>query len=120
MQPVANTDHAVDAQRFWQSMQIWPHAYERWTARNWVFLVVVPYAFVLAYAVIFTAVERRSPPALGIGYLLTLGLSLLVSGFLFEIWERAFRDAIGGLYARNSVVDTPVSAYLDFSREVSA
>jgi hypothetical protein len=120
MQPALDRRDGSGARRFWNSVPIWPHACERRIARSWVLLLAVPYGLVAVYTAAFVAVERRSPPALGVGYLLTLGFALFLSGCFFRSWERTFRDALGELYVRDCVEETPVARYLEFSRDTSS
>jgi hypothetical protein len=120
MQSALDKRDGSEARRFWDSVPLWPFAYERTIARSWVLLLAVPYGLISVYAAAFLAVERRSPPALGVGYLLTLGFALFLSGCFFRSWERTFRAALGELYVRGCVEETPVARYLAFSRDMSA
>jgi hypothetical protein len=108
---------ASDVRSFWDTVEFWPTRYERWCADRWPYLIIVPFVLVAIYGFAFVALERRVPAEEGLGYPVSLGVALLVSGAFFKMWEQTFRDALGSLYARGSVEDTPPADYLEFSRE---
>jgi len=73
-------------------------------------------------------VEGLTPSVLSVSYeeslgavlLGSLGVALFMSGAFFKMWEHTFRDALGGLYTRGSVDDTPSAHYLEFSKKQTA
>src|SRR5260370_8636477 len=117
--PLTETSR-TDVQSFWDRVHIWPLQFERSLARRWPLLILVPYGLVSIYASVFMLLLGRRPPALGAGYLFSLGLALLGSGPFFKVWEGVFRDALGSLYIRNCVSETPPASYLPFSMSAAA
>jgi hypothetical protein len=111
-------DDLSDVRSFWETVELWPMRYERWCADRWPYLILVPYLLLAIYGFAFVVLERRMPSDLSGSYeLLSLGIALLVSGAFFKRWEPQFRDALGSLFARGSVEDTPPDHYLEFSKE---
>ncbi len=111
-------DEVSDVRSFWETVELWPMRYERWCADRWPYLILVPYFLLAIYGFAFVVLERRIPSDLSGSYeVSSLGIALLVSGAFFKRWEPQFRDALGSLYARGSVEDTPPAHYLEFSKE---
>ena len=107
-----------DVRSFWETVELWPTRFERWCADRWPYLILVPYLLLAIYGFAFVVLERRIPSDLSGSYeVSSLGIALLVSGAFFKSWEPKFRDALGSLYARGSVEDTPPAHYLEFSKE---
>ena len=116
---------ARDVRSFWETVEFWPTRYERWFADRWPYLILVPFLLLTIYGFTFIVLTRLTPPELRVSYdvsrgvvlIVSLGVALLVSGAFFKMWEQTFRDALGSLYARGSVQDTPPADYLEFSEE---
>jgi hypothetical protein len=120
-----STVEASEVRSFWDTVEFWPTRYERWFADRWPSLVLIPFLLLAIYGFAFVVLERVAPSELRVSYeesvgavlLGSLGVALFISGAFFKIWEHAFRNALGGLYARGSVEDTPPAHYLEFSKE---
>jgi hypothetical protein len=108
----------LEVENFWNKCPLWPLAYERWFAKRWLVLVLLPYAVIGLYTI--HAIRRGSHPfALGVGYLISLGLGLLASGLFFERWEQTLRTALGSLHRRGCAGRTTPTQYLRFSEVVA-
>ena len=92
----------------WADMPFFGTRAERFVARYWIVVMLVPYAILIALgfwddslrlsAHTFSSVTSfvRGP------YTLTLGIALFLSGLAFKIWERTMRDTF------STVIDTGV------------